>query len=78
MFKNYPDVVKVSDIQKMLGVCKSTAYQLLQDKIIHSVRIGKKYIIPKQSVINYLTTLPEPDIMDEYSRLVISKEDCKQ
>lgn len=55
MFSNYPDVVTVNDIQKMLGVSKTSAYMLVKDNIIKTVRIGKKYIIPKQSVINYLS-----------------------
>lgn len=62
----------------MLGVCKTTAYKLVQDGVIRSVKVGKKYIIPKQAVINYLTDPPDYDIMEKHSRLVISKEDCKQ
>lgn len=78
MFINYPDVVNVDDLQKMLGICKTTAYNLVKDNTIKNVKVGKKYLIPKQAVINFLTMPLECDIMKPHSRLVISKEDCKQ
>jgi len=75
MFNNYPDVVSVADIQSMLNIGRSYAYMLVQEGSIRSIRMGRKYIIPKQSVINYLTLPVNHDIMSEHSRLVISKED---
>lgn len=56
MFENYPDVVEVEDLCKMLGgISKKLAYRLLSDREIKSVRIGRKYKIPKVCVIEYLT-----------------------
>jgi excisionase family DNA binding protein len=75
MFNDFPDVVTIFDIQIMLGVCKSTAYKLVNDKQIQSVRVGKKFIIPKQAVINYLTKPSKCGIMEGHTDgLVISKE----
>lgn len=54
MLENYEDVLTVEDMCKILHVGKNTAYQLLQDNIISSRKIRRKYIIPKQSIINYL------------------------
>ena len=54
MFKNYPDVVTVEQLAQMLNIGKSSAYALLQSNRIHHVKVGKKYIIPKQSVIGFL------------------------
>lgn len=54
MFANYPDVVNVEQLQEMLSICKTTAYKLVKDNTIKTVRIGRKYVIPKQAVINYL------------------------
>jgi excisionase family DNA binding protein len=39
---------------KMLDIGKSSAYSLLRENKINHVRVGKKYIIPKQSVIGFL------------------------
>lgn len=55
MFENYPDVVEVDDLRKMLGgISKKLAYRLLSDKEIRSVRVGRAYKIPKICVIEYL------------------------
>ena len=56
MFKNYPDVITVEDLMEMLHIGKSSAYKLLHNNQIRHVRSGKKYIIPKQSVIAFLTS----------------------
>lgn len=56
MFENYPDVVDVDDLRKMLGgISRKLAYRLLSDQEIRSVRIGRSYKIPKVCVIEYLT-----------------------
>ena len=55
MFENYPDVVEVDDLRKMLGgISKKLAYRLLSDQKIRSVRVGRTYKIPKICVIEYL------------------------
>ena len=54
MFREYPDVVGVSQLQKMLGVGRNTAYDLLKNNKIHSIRIGRVHRIPKKNVIKYL------------------------
>ncbi len=55
MFENYPDVVDVEDLCKMLGgISRKLAYRLLADQEIKSVRIGRTYKIPKVCVIEYL------------------------
>ena len=55
MFENYPDVVEVEDLRKMLGgISKRLAYKLLAEQEIQSVRVGRAYKIPKICVIEYL------------------------
>ena len=71
MFNSYPDVVSISDIQSMLNIGKSMVYKLLQENKIISVRAGKRIIIPKQSVINYLNSSTNHDIISEHGKLVI-------
>ena len=56
IFKDYPDVVNVKQLQIMLGgISKKLAYHLLQNKIIKSIKIGRQYKIAKVDVILYLT-----------------------
>ncbi|MBQ4538884.1 MAG: helix-turn-helix domain-containing protein [Oscillospiraceae bacterium] len=55
MFKEYPDVVEVEDLRKMLGgISKKLAYRLLTENEIRSVKVGRAYKIPKICVIEYL------------------------
>lgn len=60
MFRKYPDVVDVEEMREMLGgIGRRTAYQLLKDKKIESVKIGRTYRIPKICVISYLCNSSE-------------------
>ena len=54
MFANYPDVVNVEQLQTMLGVGRNTAYRLINDNEIRSIRIGSVHKIPKVYVIEYI------------------------
>ena len=54
MFSEYPDVVSVKNLMKMLDIGQSSAYKLLQLKKINHIRMGSKYLIPKQSVVDFL------------------------
>lgn len=56
LFSEYPDVVTVDDLQKMLKIGRNSAYDILKAGLIKTIKIGKRYIIPKQSVINFLAT----------------------
>ena len=56
MFKNYPDIVNVKQLQIMLGgISKKLAYTLLKNNLINSIKIGRQYKIAKADVILYLT-----------------------
>ena len=54
MFQKYPDCVDVLQLKKMLGIGKNSAYRLLESGAITHRRIGKKYLIPKICIIEYL------------------------
>jgi excisionase family DNA binding protein len=56
MFRNYPDVVSVAQMQKMLGIGKNTAYKLLKDDEIKSKRVRGIHRIPKANIIKYFKT----------------------
>ena len=55
MFSEYDDVVTVDDVMKMLHLGKNNVYKLLRDNSIKSVKVGKRFIIPKRSVIDFVT-----------------------
>ena len=58
MFTEYPDVVNVEQLCEMLGGPSSkSVYRLLKEGAMQSYWIGKRYRIPKVSVIEYLTGL---------------------
>lgn len=54
MFTDYPDVVTVSEMTKMLRIGKNKAYELIKDKKVHSRFIGQKILITKASIINFI------------------------
>ena len=57
MFENYPDVVTVKDVMRMLQLSKSSVYNLLQSNLIQHVKVGRKYVIPKGAVIGFLDSM---------------------
>ena len=54
IFAEYPDVVSAKELQTMLHIGRNTAYSLLKSGAVSNIRIGKKYIIPKASVEEFL------------------------
>lgn len=55
MFPDYPDVVNVEQLGQMLGgVSTKTVYRLLRSGEIKSKYVGKRYLIPKLYVMEYL------------------------
>lgn len=55
MFKDFPDIVTVSQLQNMLGgISKKLAYKLINQDYFTYKKIGREYRITKNSVINYI------------------------
>ncbi len=54
MFTNYPDVVNVEELTKMLDIGITLAYRLVKKGKIQSLKVGRAYKIPKAHVISYL------------------------
>ncbi len=54
IFQEYPDVVSVEQLCKMLRIGRNTAYHLLKSGTIQAIRIGRQYRIPKKQVIHYM------------------------
>jgi excisionase family DNA binding protein len=55
MFKNEPDVLTVPDVVRLLKLGKNTVYKLINDGTISSIKMGKKIIIPKVCLVEFLT-----------------------
>lgn len=56
IFTEYPDIVRIDEIQCMLQIGRNSVYDLLKQNLIKSIKIGKKYIVPKQAVIDFVKT----------------------
>ena len=54
MFREYPDVVTVSQMSEMLGISEKSAYRLLKENCIEHSKIGRTYKIPKLHIFSYL------------------------
>lgn len=54
MFTEYDDVVSVADVANMLHISKVTVYKLLKSSKIRTIKVGKRYIIPKRCVSEFL------------------------
>lgn len=55
LYSEYPDIVTPDDLMKMLRIGRNAAYALLHNNTIPSFRVGKRYKIPKQRVIEYIS-----------------------
>ena len=55
MLSQYDDVLTVSDLQEILSIGRNGVYDLLRTGAIPSIKIGKKYRIPKDAVLHYLS-----------------------
>lgn len=54
MLEKYPDIINVEQLCEILMICKTTAYRILKEGHIKSIRIGTKYKIIKSSLIEYI------------------------
>lgn len=54
MFSDYPDVVTVAQLRKMLGISRHLAYELICEKKIKAFQLGNSYKISKVNVIEYI------------------------
>ena len=54
MFNKYNDILTVEDLCEVLNIGKNTAYRLLKNGVIKSIKIGRIYKIPKKNVKKYI------------------------
>ena len=54
MFAEYPDVVGIEEIRKMLGIGREKAYSLVKSGELKRIPCSRSIKVPKVSVIDYL------------------------
>ena len=54
MLEADPDVLTINDLMSILHLGRNSIYNLLKNDYIQSIKVGKKYIIPKKCVENFL------------------------
>lgn len=56
MLNEYRDILTPEELARALGISRKSAYMLLHDGVIGCKRIGKKYLIPKICVLDYINS----------------------
>ena len=54
ILKNFDDVLTFKEFRQVLKIGRNKDYELLQNNIVSSIRIGNSYRIPKVNIIKYL------------------------
>ena len=52
--KDYPPVLSVNDVAKILGVAPGTVRSLVKTGVISGIKVGRLIKIPKDKLISYL------------------------
>lgn len=54
MFRDFPDVVGITELCQILGIGRNKAYNLIKEKKIKAIPCSRKIKVPKIAVIDYL------------------------
>lgn len=54
MEKQYPEILEVKDVQAILQIGRRQSYELVNSNVFHSVRVGRRIKISKQSFLKWL------------------------
>ena len=54
MFENLKDILNVEDLCSIFDIGLSSAYKLVRDKTIKSIKIGRQYKIPKCYLLDFI------------------------
>ena len=55
-YDELPLTLRVEDLTSILDIGRNTAYELVRCKKIRSIRIGKQLRIPKDALVEYLSS----------------------
>ena len=56
-YDELPLTLRVEDLMPILDIGRNTAYELIRCGKIRSIRIGRQLRIPKQALIDYLSSV---------------------
>ena len=59
IFAEYDEILSIEDVMEILHIGKNSVYSLLKSNEIRNIRVGKRYIVSKQSVINFIAAITE-------------------
>ena len=65
MFREFPDVMTLKEVCKILGVSTKTGYKLIADGQLHALKVGRSYRVPKIYLYTYLCKGCEPPQEEE-------------
>ncbi|MDL2252746.1 helix-turn-helix domain-containing protein [Ruminococcaceae bacterium OttesenSCG-928-A11] len=54
VFKEYPDVLDVKQVSKLMGVSTKTVYKLIKDGSLSSLRVGREFRVTKVTLMKYM------------------------
>ena len=54
VFDDYNDILTVDEVCQALSAGKNSVYKMLKDGIIKCYKVGKKYLIPKICLIDFV------------------------
>lgn len=54
MLNDYPDVLTAEQVAQILRISKNSAYKLLHQRVIGSLSVGRKFLVPKSALRAYL------------------------
>lgn len=56
MFKEFPDILTISQVAQALGVGRKAAYALVNDKKLGAIRVGRTIKVPKFCLEDFVKT----------------------
>lgn len=62
IFKEYPDVLDVKQVSKLLGISTKTVYKLINNGTLPSLKVGREFRILKVTVMKYMRVFKDLDI----------------
>jgi len=57
MFREYDDLLIVSDVEKILNISRHQVYHLINTNQLRAIRPGNSFLVPKMLLINYVMGL---------------------
>ena len=57
-YENLPAVLNANQLAAALGISRAGAYQLLNTRTFPTLRIGKRLLVPKDKLIDWIEQTP--------------------